>query len=547
MTMLTDFFLTDPVPSLTVVGSYNPWLVTLSLLIAVFTSSIALHLVGAVRNTDNPVLKRVGILSSGLALGGGIWSMHFIGMMAFEMNVPVEYDPGLTLLSAVPGVLACWLAMARANDERLDWRRLAINGLLLGAGIGTMHYTGMAAMKMSSMMHYDPYLFALSIVVAVLLAMLALSIKSWIWLGFRHLSRYWVSLISGSVMGLAISAMHYTGMAAVVFVSDSPLPMSGGRDDTAVLALSVSLFTCLITVIALSINALLWYRNLVAQISANASRMDAILNTAVDGIITIDHKGIIQSFNPAAERILGWSADEVSGMNVSMLMPEPDHSAHDGYLEQYRATRKPKIIGSGREVMAKHKMGHLVPIRLGVGEVNLPGSRALYVGFITDISQRRAMEAELREREERYRSLISNIPGASYRCRQDSQWSMAFISDAIRDLTGWSPEMLEKGEMTLGEMIHPDDREMVEGAVARHAENQQRFMIEYRIRHRDGRWIWLLDHGSFSYDEQGQVKWIDGVLLDISSRKAIEAALVEAKEQAEGAASVKSEFLANMS
>lgn len=547
MSLFSSFFVTDAVPGVVMGGEYNLWLVALSLFIAVATSSISLHLVSVGRSADSGALRRVGTFTAGLALGGGIWSMHFIGMMAFEMDMPVAYDPGLTLLSVIPGVLACWLAMARIRDRQVDPARLIINGVLLGAGIGTMHYTGMAAMKMGATLLYDPLWFALSIFVAVLLAILSLSIRAGIRRWFPDLSTLSVNLISGTVMGLAISGMHYIGLGAARFVMSAPSRTADFHGDSAALALSVSLFTILLTVVVLSVNTLLWYRNLVAQITANASRMDAILNTAVDGIITIDHKGIIQTFNAAAERILGWSEGEIMGSNVSRLMPEPDRSAHDGYLHRYRTTRNPRIIGSGREVLALHKDGHQVPIRLGVGEASLPGEKVLYVGFITDISERQAMEETLREREERYRSLISNVPGVVYRCLPDSDWSMLMISDAIKGLTGWPPEMVMSGEVTPGRLIHPDDRELVENGVFAGKRKDGRFVLEFRIRHRVGHYIWVLNHGSVSYDDQGCVRWVDGVLLDISQRKEIEEALIDAKEQAESAASVKSAFLANMS
>ena len=133
---------------------------------------------------------------------------------------------------------------------------------------------------------------------------------------------------------------------------------------------------------------------------ANESRLRAVVETAVDGIIMIDGQGQVQSFNGAAERILGWKADEVIGRNINLLMPEPYHSQHDGYLAAYHATGHANIIGKGRDVEALTKDGRVVPIRLAVGRVNLPGA-PLYVGFITDISERRAYEQNLREAKER--------------------------------------------------------------------------------------------------------------------------------------------------
>jgi len=124
-------------------------------------------------------------------------------------------------------------------------------------------------------------------------------------------------------------------------------------------------------------------------------RMRAILQTAVEGIITIDEAGIIESVNPAAERIFGYEAQEVMGRNVSILMPAPYREQHDGYLANYVRTGHAKIIGIGREVVGKRKDGSTFPMDLAVSEVRL-ADRRLFTGFVRDITDRK--RAELRQR-----------------------------------------------------------------------------------------------------------------------------------------------------
>jgi two-component system CheB/CheR fusion protein len=125
-------------------------------------------------------------------------------------------------------------------------------------------------------------------------------------------------------------------------------------------------------------------------------RLRAILQTAVEGIITIDEMGIIESMNPAAEKTFGWKAAEVIGKNVSVLMPTPYRQEHDGYLHNYRATGHARIIGIGREVVGRRKDGSVFPMDLAVSEVGLAGRR-LFTGFVRDISERK--RAELRQAE----------------------------------------------------------------------------------------------------------------------------------------------------
>ena len=150
------------------------------------------------------------------------------------------------------------------------------------------------------------------------------------------------------------------------------------------------------------------------QISATAEdRLSALLDAAVDAIILIDPRGRIARFNHAAERLFGYSASEVQGRNVSTLMPEPYHQEHDGYLERYSATAEPRIIGIGREVVARRKDGSTFPIDLSVGEFRrLPvsdgqrsddGGEHGFVGILRDITARKAQEQRLRDAAEELR------------------------------------------------------------------------------------------------------------------------------------------------
>lgn len=132
-------------------------------------------------------------------------------------------------------------------------------------------------------------------------------------------------------------------------------------------------------------------------LAESLERYRAILDTAVDGIITISDAGIIESFNRAAERMFGYAAHEVIGKNISSLMPEPYRSQHDRYIGRYLATHEARIIGIGREVEGLRKNGSTFPMDLAVGEVRLPGRR-LFTGITRDISQRKAIEAEARRR-----------------------------------------------------------------------------------------------------------------------------------------------------
>ena len=513
MSYLTSLFLLDADPSLLLFGSYDPWLVLLSVLIAAFTSAMALQVAGMARISQSPAVRQVAIITGSLALGGGVWAMHFIGMLAFQLCVRVEYAPGLTLLSMLPSLGASWVALQLLARRQVTAAQLVGSGVLVGAGIGAMHYSGMAAMQMAPLLRYDPWWFALSIGVAVVLAILAL----WVRFGLRGRGLgIWAVVLGGLVMGLAISGMHYTGMAAARFVGVAE--GDGASEHSLYLALAVALITVSLAIFVAAANGLLRYRQLVGQLRDNEMRLRATLNTAVDGIITIDERGLIRDINPSVEQLFGWRADELVGRNISMLMPEPHHSAHDGYLEHYRRTGEARIIGVGREVEGRRKDGSLLPMRLAIGKASLPG-QTLYVGFISDISERKAMERALREREQQYRSLIGNLPGVAFRCLLDRDWSMLFISDAVERLSGWPAQEFIERRCSFNGLIHPDDRERVSQVVHAAIAAGRSYEVEYRLLRRDGREVWVWEGGGAVADEEGAPRWIDGVMLDITESK----------------------------
>ena len=131
-------------------------------------------------------------------------------------------------------------------------------------------------------------------------------------------------------------------------------------------------------------------------VRAGDAHWRAIVESAVDGIITIDGRGLIQSFNPAAERLFGHSAAEAVGQNIAILMPAPHAEKHDGYIRRYLETREPRIIGIGREVIGCRKDGTTFPMHLSVGEASIDGA-ITFVGVVRDLSERAALELRLRE------------------------------------------------------------------------------------------------------------------------------------------------------
>ncbi|AXR00237.1 MHYT domain-containing protein [Pseudoalteromonas piscicida] len=542
--MLNTFFVTDPAPELLLNGTYDATLVALSVLVAVIASFFTLIQIDFAEQNQNSRINRLAKFGGAVAMAGGIWSMHFIGMLAFSLCVAVDYDPWLTAASIFPAFLGCWAAfdlITRANAT------LAVKGLaavILGAGIGTMHYSGMEAMQLGPMLGYDPALFGLSIVVAVSLAFIAIQTRSKLrdYVSDNNISV--VRWLGALALGASVSGMHYTGMQAAKFVSDSPVISQEMQDQhTQSLALFIAAVSMIISALSALIHTASKYRSVAADKAANESRLAAILETAVDGIITINGDGIIKSCNPLVERILGWPERETLGRNVAVFLPKETQtkvSFDSAYLEQFK--------GVGREIKALHKQGHLVPIRLGIGEVELKDQSGFYVGFITDLTAQKQMEKALIEQETRYRTLLNNMPGVAFRCRIDSEWTMSFVSPIVEQLTGYRAEEFMSGQVHFASLIIEDDKSLTHDVVEQALQcGKASYSQEYRILHKSGHTKWVLDKGSFEYDQAGKVEGIAGVLLDISERKNMEDELRTAKSVAESAAASKQAFLANMS
>ncbi|MBK5476933.1 EAL domain-containing protein [Pseudomonas fluorescens] len=200
------------------IGSYSPSLVVISLFVAILASYTALDLTGRLATAKGRAVY-LWMAGGALAMGVGVWSMHFIGMLALRLPFALGFDLGITALSLLIAVLSSGFALWLVSQPRLPAWQLALGALIMGAGIASMHYTGMAAMRMTPGIDYDPTLFGASLLIAVVASGAAL----WIAFNLRRNTPY-VRLARGGaavVMGIAIVGMHYTGMAAAQFADES--------------------------------------------------------------------------------------------------------------------------------------------------------------------------------------------------------------------------------------------------------------------------------------------------------------------------------------
>ncbi|HEY2447184.1 MAG TPA: MHYT domain-containing protein [Rhizomicrobium sp.] len=227
-------------------GVYSIGLVATSVFIAILASFVALTVSARVcaATTQRGRLAWTG--AGAISMGGGIWAMHFIGMLAFSLPCDITYNPFGTMLSMIPGIIGSGVALnivGRLRTPTLG--TMATAAILMGGGIGAMHYSGMAAVQTSAALRYDPLLVAVSVGVAIALAFLSLSIR--FWLLRAQASRFLSTLVAASVMGLAVAGMHYTAMqASQFFALDNALVQNGMVFPPILLALLITLFVGLI-------------------------------------------------------------------------------------------------------------------------------------------------------------------------------------------------------------------------------------------------------------------------------------------------------------
>ncbi len=250
-----------------------------------------------------------------------------------------------------------------------------------------------------------------------------------------------------------------------------------------------------------------------------------IINSA-DGIITIDTHGVVYSFNPAAEKLFGYSADDVIGKNINCLMGDADRDSHDDYIRHYQETGQGRIIGVGmREVLAQHCDGSTFTVGLTVSTMKMSSGQDMFIGMLRDISKSKQVEAELRISEERFELVM--------RGTKDGIWDWDLITGKIylspcwKTMLGYDETEIDDNFTAIQDLIHPDDLGLaLEKWVACMEGKSDAFVIEYRLRSKNNEYlydqdeyIWIECRGLVQFDEHGNPVRLAGSHSDISNRK----------------------------
>jgi two-component system sensor histidine kinase/response regulator len=382
-------------PELVMQGHYDTRLVALSVFIAVVASYAALDL--AARATSARGGARHLWLSGGAtAMGIGIWSMHYVGMLAFHLPVAVQYDWPTVLVSLLAAIFASLVSLFVVSRQKMGPLEALIACVIMGGGIAGMHYIGMAAMRLPAMCRYSPAIVALSVVLAFVISLVAL----WLTFHFRGetTSWGWRKFIGALVMGAAIPVMHYTGMAAASF---TPSTMVQG-DVTHTLGIS-SLGVASVTVVTFMVLGLSLLTSLVdrrfsvqaLELEASDKRYHQILEAALDAYIAMDSGGIVTDWNAQAEATFGWLHSEATGQRLShMIIPKQYRDAHERGLRHFLASGEGPVLNKRIEITALNRDGREFPVELTISVIGGVGTRR-FVAFVRDISERKRAEQEL--------------------------------------------------------------------------------------------------------------------------------------------------------
>src|ERR1700682_5155494 len=501
------------------IGSYNYPLVALSVLIAIFASYAALDLAGRVTAAGGWT-RAVWLLGGAGAMGTGIWSMHYIGMLAFILPIAVAYHWPTVLLSLFAAILASIIALYVVSRQKMGASRALAGSILMGAGIAGMHYIGMAAMRLPAACEFNSFLVVLSVVFAVLISLAAL----WIAFHFRDKKTGigWGKTAGAVVMGAAIPVMHYTGMAAASFTpSVMPADLSHAVSISALGTAGIAAVTFIVLGLALLTS---WVdRRLAAQIlelqEEKLQRSEAYLAEAQ----RISHTGSF-GWRPSTGEIL-WSEEtfrifqydratkptvelvhqRIHPDDAALVKQTVERASQGGEDFNYEC----RLVMPDGSVKYIHVMAHALSDESGGIE---------FVGAVMDVTAAKQAEGRIRQ-------IIDTIPAYAWSTLPDG--SVDFINQRFLEFTGrLNEELMGWGWRSTH---HPDDMAREVGVWRAALAAGEPMESEVRVRGRDGDYRWLLIRNVPLRDELGNIiKWY-GTAIEIEDRKRAEVLLAGEK------------------
>jgi PAS domain S-box-containing protein len=522
-------------------ATYNLGLGALSFAIALIASYTALDLAGRVQLAVR--LRRwLWLLGGAVAMGTGIWSMHFIAMLAFQLPHPVHYDIAITLLSLLCAVLASGVALSLLS-WKVSIQLLLGGGIFMGMAIAGMHYTGMAAMQLMAKIEYDWRLVSLSVAIAISASFAALT------LAFRLQNQslkglLWQKFASAFIMAIAISGMHYTGMWATHFIPLQDLPaLTSPAMNRSWLASAIGMATLFILSLALLTS--LFDKHLTAQLvreqalEESEKRFRMLIREMQVGVLLLNANAEILISNQAAIALFNLQPEDVPpqvfGENCLLLHEDgTPFQTKELPVQQAIARRQPIhniVIGIDRP--DNEETGEQSPIQnlkrswLLVNadpQIAEDGSVERIVCTLSDITHQKQAQAALRHSEERFALAVEGVNDGIW------DWNLqtgdVYMSPRLKSMLGYEEQEIPNNIDSFKQILHPEDSERVLTVLLAYIAGKiPNYQVEFRAIHKDGSVRWLLTRGAALRDKTGAPYRMAGSHTDITSRKQKEEAL----------------------
>ncbi len=434
----------------TLAGTYNAWLISLSVLIAIAASYAALDMSARTAATQGR-LRRAWLSGGAVAMGGGIWSMHYIGMLAFQLPVPVLYDLPLVALSLFAAMLASAAALFVVSRTAVTAAALVSGSVVMGGAIACMHFIGMAAMRMSAHAMWNPWIVALSVGIAVVVSLVALALAVHLRTEGRALAPQ--KLGSATLMGFAIAAMHYTGMAAATFEASPSVGNVAHAVNVSSLGVAgITIVTFLVLALALLTSVM--DRRFTTQSLAfmeREARNRSLIERSLAGIYWSNTDGRIVDCNEACAHILGYTSREalLQAQSKSLYADSKTHERFHADLQRHgqltdfescllREDGTPVwVIESATLLIQADGLQQIEGTMIDITARKVAESelRASHVQLRTEIAERQRMEVAL-QLKQRLESVGQLAAGIAHEINTPVQFvsdSVHFIREAMND------------------------------------------------------------------------------------------------------------------
>ena len=516
----------------TISASYDYRLVGLSIAIAILASYVALDLAGRVSAAQGRT-RFAWLMGGALAMGTGIWSMHYTGMLAYRLPIDIYYHIPTVVLSLLSAVFASWVALFLVTRRPVTPWHIAAGSLLMGTGIVSMHYLGMTAMRMRAMQHYHAGLVAFSAVLGIAVSGVAL------WLtnpSDRRQESGHFKLISTLIMGLAIPSVHYTGMAAVtVTPSNITHDLSNATHISVMGDIAIVLVTIIVLGAAMLTSAvdrwlsrqtqeMLWLREEAEEALAQKERMFRdLVEGSPDAILVHDGKRILFA-NPACMKLLRAETQaQLVGRNLLEIL-HPDYRAAIGKLieERYQTG----IASPPGEHVLIALDGSLVPVE-AVGIPFLWDGLPAHEVVLRDISRRKQVERALQEWQKRH-ELAQKAGLQLGGWEWDLETGTVIWSDEVYRQFGYTRENFGGKIGDFFARLHPEDRPRVEQVARKIVEGNPEYAAQFRVVRPDATTCWIDCRGVVIRD--GPARMI-GITIDITDLKKNQQSLQDSQEQ----------------